>query len=150
MGRLGRVFRPSWGVLGRLGGVLGASLKRLGSILLESSISDRCMHRNHHFCCSRGVQKSSWGRLGSILSASWRLPGGLGEILKRLGSVLGLFGCSWTSLESSGTFQKHSKSVPGSSKRRSQTLQDASKMAPDGLRSVLGAFWKHIARKLDF
>ena len=129
---------------------MGASWKRLGSILLESSNFDRCMHRNHGFCCSRGAQKSTWGRLGSILSASWRLLGGLGGVLKRLGSVLGVLGCFWTSLESSGTFQNHSRSVAGGSKSRSQTLQDASKTAPDGLRSVLGAFWKDIARKPDF
>ena len=74
--------------------------------------------------------------------------GRLSGVLGRLG--VGLLGCSWTSLEASGTFQKHSKSVPGSSKRRSQTLQDASKIAPDGFRGVLGASWKHIARKPDF
>ena len=108
------------------------------------------MKRNHHFCSSRRVPKSSWGALGGILSAFWKLPGGLGSVLRRLGSVLVLLGCSWTSFGASGTFQKHSKSVPGSSKRPSQTLQDTSKIAPDGFRGVLGASWKHIARKPDF
>ena len=98
------------------------------------------MKRNHHFCSSRGVPKSSWGLFGGILSGFWKLPGGLGSVLRRLGSVLGLLGCSWTSLEASGTFQKHSKSVPGSSKRRSQTLQDTFKIAPDGSE----ASWEHL------
>ena len=98
------------------------------------------MKRNHHFCSSRGVPKSSWGPLGGILSASWRLPGGLGGVLRRLGSVLGLLECSWTSLEASGTFQKHSRSVPSSSKRRSRR----SKTLPRWLHTASEASWERL------
>ena len=128
-------------VLGRRGGVLGASWKLFGSMLLESLIFDRCMTRNHHFHSSRESPKPSWGPLGVILESSWTLPGSLGGVLGRLGSVLEFLGCSWRSLEASGTVQERSKSSPERSRRRSQRLQDASKTASDGFQGVLGTFW---------
>ena len=118
-----------------------ASWERFGSILLESLIFDRCMKRNHHFYSSRELPKPSWGPLGGILEGSWTLPGSLGGVLGRLRSVLEFLGCSWRSLEASGTVQERSKSFPERSRRRSQRLQDASKTAPDGFQGVLGTSW---------
>ena len=51
--------------MGRLGGVLGVSWRRLGDVL--------------------GGLGASWARLG----ASWRVLGRLGGVLGRLGGVLG-------------------------------------------------------------
>ena len=75
-------------------GLLGTSWKRLGSILLENLIFDRCMKRNHHFCSSRGSPKPSWRPLGSILETSWRLLEGLGGVLD----------ASWKHLECKDVF----------------------------------------------
>ena len=59
-------FYDSWGVLGRLGGVLGPSWYVLGG---------------------KTVLEPSWSRFGAVLEASWRR---LGDVfLGRLGSVLG-------------------------------------------------------------
>ena len=62
-------------------------------------------------------------------------------VLGRLRSVLEFLGCSWRSLEASGTVQERSKSFPERSRRRSQRLQDASKTAPDGFQGVLRTSW---------
>ena len=121
-----------------------ASWERLGSILLENLIFDRCMKRNHYFCSSRGLPKPSWAPLGGSLEASWRLAGGFGSVLGRFGSVLEILERSWRSLEASGTVQKRSKSSPGIFRRRSQRLQDACKTAPDGFQGVLGTSWKRL------
>ena len=118
-----------------------ASWERFGSILLENLIFDRCMKRNHHFYSSREPPKPSWGPLGGILEGSWTLPGSLGGVLGRLGSVLEFLGCSWRSLEASGTVQERSKSFPedpGGGPRCSKTHP---KTAPDGFQGVLGTFW---------
>ena len=79
--------------------------------------------------CFQDAPKTPRKPSGAILEASW-------SVWERLLELPGtLLECFWN--------------VPGAS-RDVQEPQDASKTAPDGLRSVLGAFWKHIARKPDF
>ena len=73
LGRLGSVFRTSWGSWGRLGSVLGASWGVFGA----------SWRRPRVFSRFSGALKPYWDRLGAVLEApgsaleaSWRRFGG--------------------------------------------------------------------------
>ena len=102
-GRLGSVLEASWDGLGASWGVL----ERLGGVLggLEVSWAPQELlkpMKNHYFSFwyplwSRAVLGPSWGRLGGVLGrgrlgASW---GTLGASWGRLSGVLGCLGASW-------------------------------------------------------
>ena len=94
MGRLGAVWRPSWAVLGRLGGLLG----RLGAILgasgavLERRGAEMAITRKtfkNHREIDDFASLGPLGRpLGGILGRLTGLLDRLGGLLGRLGGVL--------------------------------------------------------------
>ena len=92
LGRLGSVFRTSWGSWGRLGSVLGASWGVFGA----------SWRRPRVFSRFSGALKPYWDRLGAVLEAPgsaleapWRRFGGAWH---GLGGVLGASWRFWSRL----------------------------------------------------
>ena len=87
--RLGGVLEASWGVLGRLGSILGC-LGKFRAVLRASW---------EYLEPSGKRPGSSWRRPGDVLGTSWSVLGPLGASCGRLGSVLEV-SCVWFSGQS--------------------------------------------------
>ena len=118
MGPLGRLLGASWGLLERLGSLVGACWELLGITLGASRGHLWHLEARRSFfkkCCFSfvfsillasgealgGLLGRSWGLLGAswgVLGLLGGFLGSLGEVLGALGSILGRLGVSWSLL----------------------------------------------------